>query len=122
MANPYNLIRIPDPGFFIRIRIQGNDTHGSGSTTLVIRVHLIDLVAFQVPSYVAREEDGVVVQMHKTFQQVDHLSVTAESGKKLFLSVADPDPVGSEPFCRLWILSLKNGVILCVVRQQKKCS
>ena len=46
-----------------------------------------------------------MVQMHKTFEQVDHLSVTAESGKKLFLSVADPDPVGSEPFCRLWIRS-----------------
>ena len=38
----------------------------------------------QVPSYVARMENGVVAQLHKTYQQADHLSVTAESGNKVF--------------------------------------
>ena len=38
----------------------------------------------QNPSYVARMENRVVAQLHKTYQQVDHLSVTAESGNKVF--------------------------------------
>ena len=36
---------------------------------------------------VPRLDDGVLVQMHRSYQIVDHLSITAESGKKKFLAV-----------------------------------